>query len=150
VSAWDIQAAVLAEMKKDDDEGIRQGMRDKFAARRIALVVDTAYFGFFIFCILWSSFANPFVAISYLFGATMGLAYSYGLGRYVENLGGSAEDASSVQGAGVGEARFAFLILLFIVVGKFRDQGLLEIPAIAGFFTYQVATLNQGLREIND
>jgi len=73
-----------------------------------------------------------------------GLAYSYGLGKYVETLGGSAEDAGAVQGAGVGQARFAFLILLFVIVGKFRTQGLQEIPAIMGFFTYQLASLNQG------
>ena len=80
----------------------------------------------------------------------MGTLYSYGLGKYVETLGGSAEDTDAVQGAGVGQARFAFLILLIVIVGKFRSQGLLEIPSIAGFFTYQIASLSQGLREIND
>ncbi len=79
-----------------------------------------------------------------MFGALFGLAYSYGLGKYVETLGGSAENAGEVQGAGVGQARFAFLILLFVIVGKFRTQGLQEIPAILGFFTYQLATLSQG------
>ena len=68
----------------------------------------------------------------------------------METLGGSVDDAGSVEGAGVGQARFAFLILLFVIVGKFRDQGLLEIPSIAGFFTYQLASLSQGLREIDD
>jgi hypothetical protein len=79
-----------------------------------------------------------------VFGALFGTAYSYGLGKYVETLGGSAEDAGAVQGAGVGQARFAFLILLFVIVGKFRSQGLQEIPAILGFFTYQLASLSQG------
>lgn len=60
------------------------------------------------------------------------------------------EDKESLKGAGLGEARFAFLIILFIFVGKFRDQGLLEIPSITGFFTYQLASLVQGLREITD
>jgi len=78
----------------------------------------------------------------------MGTAYSYGLGKYV--VGGSASDMDSVEGAGVGQARFAFLILLFVIVGKFRSQGLLEIPSIAGFFTYQLASLNQGLKQIDD
>ena len=40
--------------------------------------------------------------------ATMGTAYSYGLGKYV--LGGSAADMDSVEGAGVGQARSVFLI----------------------------------------
>jgi hypothetical protein len=42
------------------------------------------------------------------------------------------------------------LILLFVVIGKSRDQGLLEIPSIIGFVTYQLASLGQGLREIDD
>ena len=81
------------------------------------------------------------MAASYAFGATMGTAYSYGLGKYV--LGGYAADMDSVDGAGVGQARSSFLILLFVIVGKFWSQGLLEIPSIEGFFTYQLASLNQ-------
>lgn len=71
-------------------------------------------------------------------------------GKYVETIGGSTADPEAVQGAGVGQARFAFLILLFVLVGKFRGEGLLEIPAISGFFTYQLASLRQGLKEYND
>lgn len=70
-------------------------------------------------------------------------------GKFVETIGGSIDDVD-VKGAGVGEARFAFLIILFIVVGKFRAQGLEPIPSIAGFFTYQLASLSQGLKEFND
>ena len=73
------------------------------------------------------------------------------MGKYVESIGGSVDDPElGAEGAGVGQARFAFLILLFVVVGKFREQGLLEIPSILGFFTYQLASLGQGLREIDD
>ena len=68
----------------------------------------------------------------------------------METIGGSVDDTEEMQGAGVGQARFAFLILLFIFVGKFRSQGLQEIPSIFGFFTYQIASLSQGLREIDD
>lgn len=143
-----VQAQILAEMKRDDDQLTRQKNRDKFAVRRNALVVDTAYFGFFIFCGLWTFFPNPFVAISYLLGSTLGLAYAYGLGKYVENFGDPGATPSGPGGG--GETRFAFFILLFILVGKFRSQGLLEIPSIAGFFTYQLASLNQGFRQIND
>lgn len=50
---------------------------------------------------------------------------------------------------GVGQARFAFLIMLIIFVGKLRTFGLVEIPSILGFFTYQIASLSQGLREID-
>ena len=73
--------------------------------------------------------------------------YAYGLGKYVEVVGGTIDDARAVEGAGVGQARFAFLILLFVFVGKYRSYGLQEIPSIAGFFTYQLATLSQGLKE---
>lgn len=147
---WMRQKELIQEMKDTSDSNLRAEMREKFAQRRLALVGDTAYIGFFIFCALWTFSANPFVAISYVFGSTMGLAYAYGLGRYVENLGGSIDDTGTAQGAGVGEARFAFLILLIIFVGKFRSVGLMEIPSIAGFFTYQLASLRQGLREYND
>ena len=50
----------------------------------------------------------------------------------------------------MGQARLAFVILLFVIVGKFKSAGLLEIPSIAGFFTYQLASLNIGLREMDD
>jgi hypothetical protein len=93
---------------------------------------------------------NPFTAISYLLGATLGTAYTYGLGKSVEALGGSAYDAEDLKGSGVGSARFAFLIVLFIFVGRFRSAGLQEIPAIMGFFTYQFPTLSQGLKDAFD
>jgi hypothetical protein len=69
------------------------------------------------------------------------------IGKYVENIGGSAYDAESGKGAGIGEARFAFLILLFVLVGKFQSAGLMAVPTIAGFFTYQLASLSQGFKQ---
>mmetsp|Transcript_13675 Transcript_13675/g.19727 ORF Transcript_13675/g.19727 Transcript_13675/m.19727 type:complete len:117 (-) Transcript_13675:61-411(-) len=116
----------------------------------MGLVSDTFYFSVLFFAGLWAFSESPFTPASYFLGSMFGLAYSYGLGKYVETLGGSADDANAVEGAGIGQARFAFLILLFILVGKFRSFGLQEIPAIAGFFTYQFASLSQGLKEIND
>ena len=147
---WNQQKALMQEMTTKAERSIKQEQLEKFAARRAALIDDTAMFIALIFCALWSFFENPFVAFSYTFGSLMGLAYAYGLGKYVESIGGSADDTDSVQGAGLGQARFAFLILLFVIVGRFRSDGLLEIPAILGFFTYQLASLSQGLREIND
>jgi hypothetical protein len=84
-----------------------------------------------------------------MLGAILGTAYTYGLGKFVESIGGSAYDAEDVKGSGVGSARFAFLIVLFIFVGKFRSEGLQEIPSIMGFFTYQISTLSQGLKDAN-
>jgi hypothetical protein len=99
--------------------------------------------------LFWLLSPNPFTALSYMLGAILGTAYTYGLGKFVESIGGSAYDAEDVKGSGVGSARFAFLIVLFIFVGKFRSEGLQEIPSIMGFFTYQISTLSQGLKDAN-
>jgi hypothetical protein len=151
-SFWQSQRELAAAMSYQAKSSLRQEQMAKFEKRRLALVVDTAYIAWFIFCLCWLCFPSPMTAFSYAFGATMGIAYAYGLGKSVEVMGQSIDDVGATQGAGVGEARFAFLILLFLFVGKFRggEFGLQEIPSIAGFFTYQIASLNQGLREIND
>jgi len=146
---WAKQRALVAEMSAKSDAGLKKENQDKFSKRRLALTSDTFYFSILIGCLLWLVSSNPFVTFSYLFGALSGTAYSYGLGKYVESIGGSIDD-TDVEGAGVGQARFAFLILLFVVVGKFRSQGLLELPSIMGFFTYQLASLSQGLKEYDD
>lgn len=146
---WAKQQALAAEMSAKSDAGLKEEQREKFTRRRLALTSDTFYFSILIGSILWLVSSNPFVTISYLFGALSGTAYSYGLGKFVETIGGSIDDTEA-EGAGIGQARFAFLILLFVVVGKFRSQGLLELPSITGFFTYQLASLGQGLREIDD
>lgn len=147
---WNQQKAVMEEMTGRAEKSLKQEQLQKFAKRRTALIADNAFFTGLIFSFLWALCGNPFISVSYLFGATFGLAYAYGLGKFVETIGGSIEDAQSVQGAGVGQARFAFLILLLLLVGKLRVYGLVEIPTIAGFFTYQLASLSSGLREIND
>lgn len=147
---WTQQKALMEEMTGKAEKSLRQEQRDKFASRRTALIADTVLFTALIFSLLWVVSANPFVSFSYAFGSTFGIAYSYGLGKYVETIGGSADDTETLQGAGVGQARFAFLIMLFIFVGRFKSSGLIEIPCIGGFFTYQLASLSQGLREIND
>ena len=140
---WLRQKQLIREMQESSEASLRAEMREKFAKQRQTLVGDTAYIGFFIFCGLWMAFSNPFIALSYGLGNILGLAYTYGLGRYVETIGGQIGDEGTTQGAGVGQARFAFIILLFIFVGKFRSAGLLEIPSIAGFFTYQIASFSQ-------
>jgi hypothetical protein len=147
---WKQQKSLVQEMTVKADKSLRQEQSEKFAVRRNGLIGDTAFFTALICCALWGVFDNPFFSFSYLFGATLGLAYAYGLAKYVETIGGSIDDMETVSGSGVGQARFAFLILLVVFVGKFRSSGLLEIPSILGFFTYQLASLSQGLREIND
>lgn len=147
---WVQQKELANSMREDAAKSLKDEQLEKFSNRRLALVYETFFFSVLVFSFLWLICTNPFTPISYLFGALLGTAYSYGLGKYVETLGGSADDVEEVQGAGVGQARFAFLILLFLFVGKFRGQGLQEIPSIMGFFTYQLASLSQGLKEIYD
>ena len=147
---WSQQKQLLSDFNAQQASSLKAEQSAKFQKRQLALVGDTAFFSAMIFCALWLVCDNPFVSISYSLGAILGLAYSYGLGKYVETIGASIDDEGIGQGAGIGNARFAFLILLFIFVGKFKSVGLLEIPAIMGFFTYQIGSLSQGLREIND
>lgn len=145
---WAQQKALVAEMQGQETTSVRQEMKEKFDKRASSLVGETLYITLLIFPLMWLAADNPFVSLSYLIGAGFGLAYTYGLGKYVSSIGGSIDDTEAIQGAGVGQARFAFLILLFIVVGKFS---LIEpIPCIGGFFTYQIASLTQGLKEIDD
>jgi len=147
------QQKELADSMKDvtekQDRAKKVAQKEKYAQRLQGLVADTFFYSIMIFSILWV-FSGPLTPISYVFGASFGTAYSYGLGRYVEAIGQSVDDSSAVAGAGVGQARFAFLIVLILLVGKFKSQGLQEIPAIMGFFTYQIASLGQGLKEYED
>lgn len=78
---WLKQKKLIEEMSNVADRAVRQEQREQFAKRRLALVSDTAYFGFFIFCALWIAFDNPFVALSNAFGTLMGMAYAFGLGK---------------------------------------------------------------------
>jgi len=147
---WDAQRALAGTMQAQSDRSLKEEQLAKYAVRRQALVNETVLWSVVLFSGLWLISDSPFAPLSYALGAGLGAAYSYGLGRYVESIGGSADEQEDVAGAGVGSARFAFLILLFLFVGKFKSFGLQEIPSIVGFFTYQLASLSQGLKEYND
>lgn len=147
---WSQQRDLMENLLEKNEKSLRTEQNQQFAKRQSGLVTDTVFFSTLIFSMLWLLFDNPFFPFSYVFGSVFGVFYAYGLGKYVETIGGSIEDAGAVQGAGVGQARFAFLILLFICVGKLQSAGLIPIPAILGFFTYQIASLTQGLREFDD
>lgn len=75
----------------------------------------------------------------------------------MESLGKGEEKGSVVvqqqqQPTGdLGQARFVLIIILLAALAKFRGQtGLQEIPTIAGFFTYQLASLNQGMKDLDE
>lgn len=72
--------------------------------------------------------------VSFALGSGLGLLYAVLLGRYVEGIGG--------QQSGGGAARFAPVILLVAVYGKYRTQ-LSILPELLGFFSYQVASFLQ-------
>lgn len=145
---WAQQRELMDSLIDKNDRSVRREQQELFARQRSALINDTLFATCLIFCLLWVACDNPFLSVSYAVGSFFGALYAYGLARYVETMGGSAMDAELAKGAGVGQARFAFLILLFIFVGKLRSFGLVEIPSILGFFTYQIASLSQGLRDI--
>mmetsp|Transcript_1759 Transcript_1759/g.2455 ORF Transcript_1759/g.2455 Transcript_1759/m.2455 type:complete len:247 (-) Transcript_1759:68-808(-) len=147
---WLQQARLAQDMAESVDKDYKAEQSAKYQERLFALVSDSVFFSILIFSMLWLTCASPSTPFSYFFGALLGTAYTYGLGKYVGTIGGSIDDEGAIAGAGVGQARFAFLILLFIFVGKFRSQGLQELPTIGGFFTYQLASLSQGLKEYDD
>jgi len=78
---WNSQKKLMEDMSNAAEKSLQEEQRELFAKKRISLVNDTAYLGFFIFCILWTTYDNPFVAFSYTIGTLMGLAYAYGLGK---------------------------------------------------------------------
>lgn len=138
----------MTDLQGRSDKSLQKEQLSDFQRVQTMLVQETIFCSFIIFPLLWLSCDSPLVALSYLFGSAFGVMYTFGLGKYVETIGGTVDDAAQVQGAGVGQARFAFLILLFVLVGKFKTTyGLMELPSIGGFFTYQIASLTQGLRE---
>lgn len=79
---WLQQKQLIQDLSDVSNKPLRAKQKEQFAKRRIALVGDTAFLSFFVFCGMWSAFENPFVALSYILGATLGLAYAYGLGEF--------------------------------------------------------------------
>ncbi len=144
---WQQQRELMNDLSDSNEQSRKEESRQNFAKVQRGLIVESIFITTILFSLLWLACDNPFVPLSYVFGSVFGTAYAYGLGKFVESVGGTIDDAAAVEGAGVGQARFAFLIMLFIFVGKFRAYGLLEIPSIMGFFTYQLASLSQGLKE---
>jgi len=96
---WAKQRQLLSQMSSVANKSMQAEQRRKFAERRLALVSDTALFGFFIFCTLWTLFDNPFVAFSYALGATLGLAYAFGLGEYRHQIVGFVRTRGTSHGS---------------------------------------------------
>ena len=73
-----------------------------------------------------------------MLGAILGLGYLVLLSRFVEGVGKGSESQDGASGA-----RFALVILCVILVG--RIETLFLPAAVAGVFTYQLASLRQGI-----
>mmetsp|Transcript_17682 Transcript_17682/g.38631 ORF Transcript_17682/g.38631 Transcript_17682/m.38631 type:complete len:221 (-) Transcript_17682:91-753(-) len=144
---WEQQRDLMKELSDVNEKSLKEENKNNFDKIQKALVTETVFFSALLFSLLWLACDNPYVPLSFVFGSLFGIAYTYGLGKFVSTVGGTIDDANAVEGAGVGQARFAFLIMLFIFLGKLRPYGLMEIPSIMGFFTYQLASLSQGLKE---
>jgi len=147
---WENQKKLISEFTEKEEKSAQKKEKSKYGNKVQALVSESLYFSVLIFSALWLLCNDFFTPVSYLLGASLGTAYCFGLGKFVATVGGTIDDIDDVEGSAVGSARFAFLILLIVVVGKFRAQGLQEIPAISGFFTYQIASLSQGLKDAGE
>ena len=113
-----------------------------FKKRSSGLITDTVFYSTIIFSLLWFFTTNPLVPLSYLLGATSGTFYTYALGKQVSTVGKSEFNVETVSDGATGQARFAFLLILFILISRFNNV-ILPVPAIGGFFTYFVAALSQ-------
>ena len=67
----------------------------------------------------------------------------------MSTIGRSEIDLDTVSDGATGQARFAFLILLFLLIGK-SEGAISPIPAIGGFFTYFVAAVSQSMEVYDD
>lgn len=55
---WAKQKELVSEMQAKSNRNYQQELKEKFAKRRLGLVTDTAYFGFFIFCGAYTVFSS--------------------------------------------------------------------------------------------
>ncbi|GMI19248.1 hypothetical protein TeGR_g4323 [Tetraparma gracilis] len=85
---------------------------------------------------------SPPPTLSFSLGCSLGVAYVLSLSKFVSALGGTLGEASPSD-AGAGAARFAFLGLLFVAI---KALGVEPVPAVAGFFVYQLASVVEGQR----
>ena len=104
---------------------------------RATFLADSVFVSALGLCLAWT-FGEWKDVVSYALGSGLGLMYAILLGRYVEGIGG--------QQKGGGAARFAPVILLIALFGKYKTQ-LAIVPELLGFFTYQLASILQIFNE---
>ena len=120
----------------------RDRVMKSFDNLRVTFLADSAFVAALGLCGFWA-FGTYKDVVSFGIGSVLGLGYAVLLGRYVEGIGGGG---GQLRGGGAGSARFAPVILLVVLYGKFRTQ-LSIVPELLGFFSYQLASLLQIFNE---
>ena len=146
-AVFDAQANLAQQSEADlDPEALKRRETAKFERRRNEVVGDHLFLGSLLIAAGWH-FLPIKVLESYGVGVLFGGAYLYLLGRYVGSLGEATLDGA--KEGGIGQARFAVVGLLIAIAGKQREY-LDFIPLLLGFFSYQLATLLQAARPVDD
>lgn len=99
---WARQLALLQDIHQREETALVKEQKKKFAKRHTALMIDTIISSLLICSVLWVFSPNPFHCMSFAFGSLFGLAYTYGLGKYVATLGKSLNSSEDRQAAGWG------------------------------------------------
>jgi len=125
----ELQAAELAPDASPNDDAM-----DEFYAIKRELMFTTLAFTVVALVSVWAYYGTD-IAVSYLFGASVGLYYLRMLAKSVEKL-------SSQKG--LGKSRVALVAILVILAARW-DQ-LQILPAFLGFLTYKLALIYYTLR----
>lgn len=107
---------------------------DEFYALRRELLLTTLAFTTVVFAAVLAYYGLD-VALSYLFGAAVGLYYLRMLAKSVEKL---------TSDKGLGKSRIALVALLVVLAARW-DQ-IQIMPAFLGFLTYKLALIYYTLR----
>lgn len=107
---------------------------DEFYALKRELMFSTLAFTAVAFASVWAYYGID-IALSYLFGASVGLYYLRMLAKSVEKL---------TSQKGLGKSRVALVAILVILAARW-DQ-LQILPAFLGFLTYKLALIYYTLR----
>ncbi|NJN29550.1 MAG: ATP synthase subunit I [Synechococcales cyanobacterium RM1_1_8] len=107
---------------------------DEFYALRRELLFTTLAFTAVAFASVLAYYGSS-VALSYLFGAAVGLYYLRMLAKSVEQL---------TSQKGLGKSRIALVAILVILAARWDQIQIL--PAFLGFLTYKLALIYYTLR----
>ena len=107
---------------------------DEFYAIKRELMFTTLIFTAVALVSVWAYYGTD-IAVSYLFGASVGLYYLRMLAKSVEKL---------TSKKGLGKSRVALVAILVILAARW-DQ-LQILPAFLGFLTYKLALIYYTLR----